>query len=88
MAGINVPVLATVCAGPLPQPGEWAARLLPLPSSLISDDPAPTDDILTGLSVTGYFLKHMVAGDLGNRTLPDARQRLIDTLSRGAGGGA
>ncbi len=68
--------------------GEWAARLLPLPSSLISDDPAPTDDILTGLSVTGYFLKHMVAGDLGNRTLPDARQRLIDTLSRGAGGGA
>ena len=27
MAGINVPVLATVCAGPLPQPGEWAARL-------------------------------------------------------------
>lgn len=26
-AGINVPVLATVCAGPLPQPGEWVPRL-------------------------------------------------------------
>ena len=26
-AGIHLPVLATVCAGPLPQPGNWAARL-------------------------------------------------------------
>lgn len=26
-AGINVPVLATVCAGGLPQPGDWVPRL-------------------------------------------------------------
>lgn len=40
-AGINVPVLATVCAGALPQPGDWVPRL----------ERAGLDVITTGLPV-------------------------------------
>lgn len=42
-AGINVPVLATVCAGALPQPGEWASRLERLGLDVITTG-APVDD--------------------------------------------
>ena len=42
-AGINVPVLATVCAGPLPQPGNWAQRLERLGLDVITTG-APVDD--------------------------------------------
>lgn len=42
-AGINVPVLATVCAGPLPQPGQWAGRLERLGLDVITTG-APVDD--------------------------------------------
>lgn len=42
-AGINVPVLATVCAGPLPQPGNWAVRLEGLGLDVITTG-APVDD--------------------------------------------
>jgi hypothetical protein len=42
-AGINVPVLATVCGGPLPQPGNWAMRLERLGLDVITTG-APADD--------------------------------------------
>ena len=42
-ARINVPVLATVCMGPLPQPGNWARRLERLGLDVISTG-APEDD--------------------------------------------
>jgi len=42
-AGINVPVLATVCAGSLPQPGNWAQRLERLGLDVITTG-APVDD--------------------------------------------
>jgi hypothetical protein len=42
-AGINVPVLATVCGGPLPQPGNWATRLERLGLDVITTG-APEDD--------------------------------------------
>ena len=42
-ARINVPLLATVCIGPLPQPGNWAGRLERLGLDVITTG-APVDD--------------------------------------------
>jgi hypothetical protein len=43
--GIHLPVLATVCAGPLPQPGNWAGRLDRLGIDVITTG-APVDDVV------------------------------------------
>jgi len=48
-AGIHLPVLPTVCVGPLPQPGNWAVRLDRLGLDVIStgalvDDPSGIAD--------------------------------------------
>jgi DNA repair protein RecO (recombination protein O) len=64
--------------------GEWAERLLPLPPCLLGQGPATSREIAEGLSVTGYFLEHRLAHDLGNRPLPEARRRLVEMLARQA----
>jgi DNA repair protein RecO (recombination protein O) len=61
--------------------GEWANKLLPFSPALIGAGTSDKD-IGNGLKVTGHFLQTRLAPALGNRPLPDARQRLIDLLSR------
>ena len=62
--------------------GEWEDRLLPLPACLLGQGPAAAGDIADGLRLTGYFLEHRIAPELGSRPLPEARRRLVTLLSR------
>lgn len=62
--------------------GDWAARLLPLPACLLGQGPATPDELRQGLVLTGYFLEHHLAPDLGTRPLPEARARLVAALER------
>lgn len=62
--------------------GDWADRLLALPPVLRGQGDASTPEILEALRTTGHFLAEHLAPSLGSRTLPEARQRLIDVLSR------
>ena len=66
--------------------GEWAERLLPLPSFLRNGfDVASEADVLDGLQTTGYFLSTWLADSLGERELPDARMRLIARMEQQKG---
>ncbi|KEO54157.1 DNA repair protein RecO [Thioclava pacifica] len=62
--------------------GEWAPKLLPLPLCLLGQGPASLAEIVQGLRLTGFFLGERMAPDLGDRPLPEARQRLVDLLGR------
>lgn len=62
--------------------GEWADRLLPLPACLLGQGPATHDELAQGLRMTGYFLEHRLAHDLGTRPLPEARRRFVEMLAR------
>ena len=62
--------------------GEWASRLLPLPSCLLGQGLGDLDDVMQGLQVTGHFLLHHLAPGLGASALPDARLRFVDALAR------
>ena len=66
--------------------GDWADRLLPLPPCLLGQGNAPDDEILQGFAVTGHFLHHHLAPDLGQKPLPDARQRFVDLFARSVAG--
>jgi len=65
--------------------GEWADRLLPLPPCLLGEGPAPDAEIAEGLQVTGHFLNTRVAPELGNKPLPDARERFVQRFLTKAG---
>lgn len=58
--------------------GDWADRLLPLPPCLLGEGPAPDAEVAEALRVTGHFLSQHVAGQLGHKPLPEARQRFVD----------
>ena len=60
--------------------GEWKTRLLPLTPAMTGD--GTITDITEGLRTTGHFLKTRLAPSLGDKELPDARNRLIDLLFR------
>lgn len=62
--------------------GAWAARMLPLPPVMKAEGDAGNDEISQALETTGYFLHHRLAPALGNRPIPDARARFIDTFNR------
>jgi DNA repair protein RecO (recombination protein O) len=62
--------------------GDWADRLLPLPQIMLGQGTGTIAEILDGLRTTGNFLTHWLAPALGDRPLPAARQRLIDSLAR------
>ena len=62
--------------------GEWADRLLPLPLCMLGQGGASDAEIADGLKTTGYFLAHRLAPTLGNKPLPEARQRFIDLFLR------
>lgn len=65
--------------------GEWVDRLLPLPPVLLGET-AITRDLLDGLKTTGYFLENWLAPALGDRQLPEARERLISIMARNGRG--
>lgn len=54
----------------------WERRLLPYPRP---EHPE------AGLRTSGHFLRHWLAPALGNRPLPEARERLLDALTRRRG---
>ncbi len=62
--------------------GDWADRLLPLPPCLVGAGEAEEDEIAQALGTTGHFLHHHLAPQLGDRPLPQARQRYVDLLAR------
>ena len=62
--------------------GEWADRMLPLPPVMLQKGEAPDSEIAEALQTTGFFLKKHLAAELGNRPLPEARERFIATFSR------
>lgn len=62
--------------------GDWAARLLPLPPCLRGEGHAPDAEIAEALRTTGHFLETKLAPSLGNRPLPDARDRLVSQIRR------
>lgn len=62
--------------------GEWAPRLLPLPSLLGGVGGTPGRDLAEALTITGHFLNTRLAGDLVGRPLPEARARLVRRLTQ------
>lgn len=58
--------------------GEWVDRLLPLPAVMLGQGVAPNCEIEQGLETTGFFLRQRLAVQLGNKPLPNARQRFVD----------
>ena len=61
--------------------GEWANRLLPLPTVLRGGTGCDAE-IAQGLVTTGHFLAAHLARDLGGKPLPEARARFVDAFSR------
>ena len=55
-------------------------KLLPLPLFMLGQPFAPKEDIAKGLALTGYFLETRVQWGI-NKTLPDARARMIKSLA-------
>ena len=62
--------------------GDWADRLLPLPPCLLGEGEAADAEVALALATTGHFLHHHLAPQIGERPLPQARQRFVDLLSR------
>lgn len=62
--------------------GDWADRLLPLPPVLAGKGEASGSEIAKALGTTGYFIEHRLIRGLGDKPLPAARARLIDTIAR------
>ena len=62
--------------------GEWASRLLPLPPVLLGKAPATPQAVAEALGLTGIFLLRALAPSLGDKPLPEARTRLLQSLAR------
>ena len=61
--------------------GSWADRLLILPGVMRGVPGNDPREVVQGLAVTGHFLSTHLAGSLGNKPLPQARQRLVDLIA-------
>lgn len=64
--------------------GEWAAKLLPVPEGLAGTGALSARGVAQGLQMTGFFLDRGLRPVLQDRSLPEARARLVDLLSRQA----
>lgn len=62
--------------------GEWADRLLPLPSCLVDGGTGSREQLLDGFRLTGHFLERSVAAPISGRSLPEARRRFVDLYAR------
>lgn len=79
MAGINVPVLATVCNGPLPQPGNWASRLARLGIDVITTGAAVDDAPGVRAAVAAVPLRPVMARAGDAEVLVAAGARIVAT---------
>jgi DNA repair protein RecO (recombination protein O) len=61
--------------------GAYADRLLTLPPFLLGEAPADPAQLAAGLRLTGTFLRRHLF-DASDRSLPDARDRLLARLAR------
>ncbi len=61
--------------------GKWKPSMLPLSPSLLGQGDGSAAEIRDGLRTTCHFLKSWMAPALGNRRLPEARDRLADILA-------
>ena len=61
--------------------GEWKPNLLPLSPSLLGQGSGTAAEISDGLRTTCHFLKSRLVPALGNRRLPEARDRLAGILA-------
>ena len=64
--------------------GEWADRLFPLPACLLGQGPVIGAELIQGLAITGHFLSRELTDVLGNRPMPEARERLLALLEKRA----
>lgn len=64
--------------------GDWADRLLALPSGMTGTGPLSAEAVGLGLRLTGHFLERGLRPVLHDRPLPEARSRLVDLLARAA----
>ena len=78
-AGINVPVLATVCAGPLPQPGQWAARLERAGLDVITTGAAADDAATVQEAVAAVPFRPVLARGADAHALVAAGARIVAT---------
>lgn len=65
--------------------GDWADKLLPMPKFLqygAGFDAETMDEVIQALRITGFFLQTWLAPSLGNRALPEARDRFVASLQR------
>ena len=62
--------------------GEWADRLLPLPPVLRNEGAGEDAEIASAFETTGYFLSERLAKDLGDKPLPNARNRFVEAFRR------
>ena len=62
--------------------GAFKDRLLPLSPALVGRGEGSAGDLRDGFRTTGHFLRTWLAPALGDRPMPEARQRLVDLLSR------
>jgi len=62
--------------------GDWADRMLPLPPCMRGAGVAPDHEVLQALQTTGFFLMQKLAPALGNKPLPDARERFLEIFTR------
>ncbi len=62
--------------------GKWKTRLLPLTPAMLGQGEGAAEDITEGLRTTGHFLTARLAPALGNKPIPEARNRLLDLLIR------
>lgn len=62
--------------------GEWVDRLLPLPNVLRGVGDGDDPEVVQALKTTGHFLNAHLAKGLGNKPLPEARARFIETFIR------
>ncbi|NQU56944.1 MAG: DNA repair protein RecO [Rhodospirillales bacterium] len=61
----------------------YKTKMLPLPPFLLRQGVAgELTEIIDGLVLTGYFLERHVYGHLRSKTLPAARQRLLERLRK------
>ncbi|MDJ1008895.1 MAG: DNA repair protein RecO [Paracoccaceae bacterium] len=62
--------------------GAWKDRLLPLSPDLLGQGTGEPASVVRGLKVTGHFVSEHLAPALGERPVPAARARFVDTLGR------
>jgi DNA repair protein RecO (recombination protein O) len=65
---------------------EYRDKLLPLPDFLVRDGAVEAPAVVAGMTLTGYFLDRHLMQPQG-RTLPEARERLVERMRRACGVG-